>query len=68
MLQLGLQQLQCTTIPYVYVGNMIGDVIKFHPAQRDTDRYYYSLDKARSLSIMVQALKDKRIRVPWFEP
>lgn len=68
MLQLGLQQLNCTTIPYVYVGNMLGDTIKFHPATRESQRYYYSLDKARSLSVMVQAIKDKRIRVPWFQP
>lgn len=53
-------------VPINYVGPSAGDVMKPHANMRESDMYYYTLDKSRSLAICIQAIKASRVRMPWF--
>lgn len=55
-----------TIVPINYVSPRSGDVMRPHPAQREPDMYYYSLDKSRSLAICIMAIKACRIQLPTF--
>lgn len=55
------------TIPVKYTSPGIGDIIKFHPGSREENSLYYSLDKSRSLAVIIEAIKSTRITVPTFE-
>lgn len=69
MKQLGLLDVQgLVSIPYNYVRPRSGDIVQLHKSERETDLYYYTLDKSRSLAVNVQAIKDKRLRIPPFNP
>lgn len=49
-------------VPINYIMPSAGDVMKPHAGQREADLYYYTLDKTRSLSVVVTAIKSSRIR------
>ena len=55
-----------TIIPINYVRPRSGDVMKPHTGMRESDLYYYTLDKSRSLAVCIMALKAGRIRHPKF--
>lgn len=54
-------------VPINYTMPSAGDVMKPHSGQREVDLYYYTLDKTRSLSVIVQAIKSCRIRFQKFK-
>ena len=64
--QKGLLQTSTTPIPYTYTRPGKGDIVKFAKAQRQTDYYNYTLDKSRSLAVLIQAIKDASVRIPKF--
>lgn len=67
MKQAGLMELSHTiVVPINYVSPRSGDVMSPHPAKREPDLYYYSLDKSRSLAVCITAIKSLRIRFPKF--
>ena len=49
-----------------YVAPRSGDVMKPHMNQRESDMYYYTLDKSRSLAICITAIKSQKVRLPKF--
>ena len=53
-------------IPINYVRPRVGDVMVPHTGMRESDLYYYTLDKSRSLAITVMSIKATRVRVPKF--
>lgn len=53
-------------IPINYVRPRAGDVMVPHTGMRESDLYYYTLDKSRSLAITVMSIKATRVRVPKF--
>ena len=55
------------TIPFKYSSPSSGDVIRFHKGNRDDNSYYYSIDKSRSLAVIIEAVKNASVTVPWFE-
>lgn len=55
------------TIPFKYSSPSSGDVIRFHKGNRDDNSYYYSIDKSRSLAVIIEAVKNAAVTVPWFE-
>lgn len=68
MKHLGLLSIQnLIVVPINYTMPSAGDVMKPHAGQREVDLYYYTLDKTRSLSVIVQAIKSCRIRFPRFK-
>lgn len=65
---LGLQAVRnLTTIPINYVRPRAGDVMKPHTGMRESDLYYYTLDKSRSLAVCIMAIKAGRIRFTPFK-
>jgi len=56
-----------TIVPINYVAPRSGDVMRPHTNVRESDLYYYSLDKSRSLAVTVMALKSQRIQIPAFD-
>ena len=67
MKQEGLMSVEgLTVIPINYVAPRSGDVMRPHTRQRESDLYYYTLDKSRSLAICIQAIKSCRICFPKF--
>lgn len=57
-----------TVVPVNYVRPRSGDVMQPHTGQRESDLYYYTLDKSRSLAICIMAIKANRIRFMPFDP
>ena len=55
------------TMPFKYSSPSSGDVIKFHKGNRDDNSYYYSIDKSRSLAVIIEAVKGAAVTNPWFE-
>lgn len=55
-----------TIVPINYVAPRAGDVMRPHAGQRESDLYYYSLDKSRSLAICITSIKSCKIRFPKF--
>lgn len=53
-------------IPINYVRPRAGDVMVPHTGMRESDLYYYTLDKSRSLAITVMSIKATRVRIPKF--
>ena len=53
-------------IPINYVRPRAGDVMVPHTGMRESDLYYYTLDKSRSLAITVMSIKATRVRLPGF--
>ena len=64
----GLHELSLTIVPINYVRPHSGDVMMPRTNQRESDLYYYTLDKTRSLAICIGALKVGRVRLPKFSP
>lgn len=54
-------------VPVNYVRPRSGDVMQPHTGQRESDLYYYTLDKSRSLAITIMAIKSCRIRFMPFD-
>ena len=54
-------------IPYKYTSPGSGDIIRFHKGIRDDNSLYYSIDKSRSLAVIIEAIKAGKVTVPWFE-
>ncbi len=54
-------------VPINYIRPCSGDVMKPNVGQRESDMYYYTLDKSRSLAITIMAIKNMRIRFPEFD-
>jgi hypothetical protein len=57
---------QIFTMPFKYSSPSSGDVIKFHKGNRDDNSYYYSIDKSRSLAVIIEAVKNAAVTNPWF--
>lgn len=55
-----------TIVPINYVRPHAGDVMVPRTNQREADLYYYTLDKSRSLSVCLMAIKACRLRLPQF--
>ena len=55
------------TMPFKYSSPSSGDVIKFHKGNRDDNSYYYSIDKSRSIAVIIEAVKGAAVTNPWFE-
>lgn len=64
--QKGLLTFQIVPVPFTYCGPKKGDVISFDKAQQQYDYYNYTLDKSRSLAVLIQAIKDTSVRLPKF--
>ena len=62
MNQQGLRETGVTVVPINYVRPKSGDIMSLHKAIRESDLYYYTLDKSRSLSVCIMAIKSKKIR------
>lgn len=54
-------------IPYKYTSPGSGDVIKFHKGLRDDNSLYYSIDKSRSLAVIIESIKAGKVTLPWFD-
>lgn len=54
-------------IPYKYTSPGSGDVIRFHKGLRDDNSLYYSIDKSRSLAVIIESIKAGKVTVPWFD-
>ena len=55
------------SIPFKYCSPSSGAVIRYHKGIRDDNAYYYSIDKSRSLSILIEAVKARAVTNPWFD-
>lgn len=67
MNHLGLRDIPgLIVIPINYVRPRAGDVMVPHTGMRESDLYYYTLDKSRSLAITVMSIKATRVRLPGF--
>ena len=66
MKQRGLLLTSTYPVPFTYTGPKKGDIISYDKAQQQSDYYNYTIDKSRSLAIIVQALKDTSVRVMKF--
>ena len=55
------------TMPFKYSSPSSGDVIRFHKGNRDDNSYYYSIDKSRSLAVIIEAVKNTAVTNPWFD-
>lgn len=51
-------------VPINYTGPSAGDVMRPKVNQRESDMYYYTLDKSRSLAICIMSIKSMRIQFP----
>lgn len=66
MKQSGLLYTDTTPVPFTYTGPKKGDIVSLDKAQQQSDFYNYTLDKSRSLAIIIQAIKDGSLRLPPF--
>lgn len=66
MKQKGLLYTSTYPVPFTYTGPKRGDVITFDKAQQEPDYVNYTIDKSRSLAIVIQAIKDGSLRLPKF--
>lgn len=66
MKQRGLLYTSTAPAPYTYTGPKKGDIVSLDKAQQQSDFYNYTLDKSRSLAILIQAIKDTSVRIPKF--
>lgn len=64
--QKGLLFTSTYPVPFTYTGPKKGDVITFDKAQQQPDYVNYTIDKSRSLAIVIQAIKDGSLRIPKF--
>ena len=64
--QKGLLFTSTYPVPFTYTGPKKGDVITFDKAQQEADYVNYTIDKSRSLAIMIQSIKDGSLRIPKF--
>jgi hypothetical protein len=53
--------------PSYYVQATCKDMVTYNPPSSKTLRWYYSVDKARSLALMCELIKAKQFRFPAFE-
>lgn len=53
-------------VPINYIPPGAGDVMRPRTGQREADMYFYTLDKSRSLAVVLQAIKSRRILFPKF--
>ena len=63
MKQRGLLLTSTYPVPFTYTGPKKGDIISYDKAQQQADYYNYTIDKSRSLALIVQALKDTSVRL-----
>ena len=66
MKQAGLLYTTTTPVPFTYTGPKKGDIVTLDKAQQQRDFYNYTLDKSRSLALVIQTLKDGTLRIPKF--
>lgn len=66
MKQRGLLLTSTYPVPFTYTGPKKGDIISYDKAQQQADYYNYTIDKSRSLALIVQALKDTSVRIMKF--
>lgn len=66
MKQRGLLLTDTYPVPFTYTGPKKGDIISYDKAQQQADYYNYTIDKSRSLALIVQALKDTSVRIMKF--
>ena len=66
MKQRGLLLTSTYPVPFTYTGPKKGDIISYDKAQQQVDYYNYTIDKSRSLALIVQALKDTSVRIMKF--
>ena len=66
MKQAGLLQTSSDPVPFTYTGPKKGDIVSLDKAQREADWYNYTLDKSRSLALLIQTIKDGSVRLPKF--
>lgn len=62
MVQAGLPLKQIFNVNYVRAS--ASDMVVYHPPAEGSSRWYYSLDKARSLMVMSQLIKQKYFSFP----
>lgn len=63
LLAQGGARAQFMVVPFWYVWAPKQDMLKYHPPQPGFSSYY-SLDKTRSLALMVAAVQNKQVRLP----
>lgn len=66
MKQAGLLYTSTSPIPFTYTGPKKGDIVSLDKAQQEKDFYNYTLDKSRSLALLIQTVKDGTVRLPKF--
>lgn len=66
MKQAGLLFTTTVPIPFTYTGPKKGDIVTLNKAQQQPDFYNYTLDKSRSLALLIQTVKDGTVRLPMF--
>ena len=66
MKQAGLLFTSTVPIPFTYTGPKKGDIVSLDKAQQEKDFYNYTLDKSRSLALLIQTIKDGSVRIPKF--
>ena len=66
MKQAGLLHTSTVPIPFTYTGPKKGDIVSLDKAQQERDFYNYTLDKSRSLALLIQTIKDGNVRIPKF--
>ena len=66
MKQSGLLMTTTAPIPFTYTGPKKGDIVTLNKAQQQPDFYNYTLDKSRSLALLIQTIKDGTVRLPLF--
>jgi len=54
-------------IPFNYVGSLAKDMIVFHDSTDECSRRYYSLDKSKSLVLLVTCLKTGFVLFPKYD-
>lgn len=65
LLQAGIPMAQI--FPASYVRATSAAMVTFHPPTAFTARYYYTVDKARSIMLICQLIKHQAIRFPKFD-
>ena len=63
MKQRGLLFTNSYPVPFTYTGPKKGDIVSYDKAQQQADFYNYTLDKSRSLALLIQAIKDTSVRL-----
>lgn len=66
MKQRGLLLTSTIPVPFSYTGPKKGDIVTLDKAQQEADFINYTLDKSRSLAVLIQALKDASVRLMKF--